>query len=429
MDIISWFKKRGFRFVWQRGSKLIYRYGVRPNKGIHRIKKCVEAMAELDCAPTLFTPGIIVKRNPRLFRYLQEMGAEIAVHSYHHIHLENLPIPEAHEELNRAIHTFEHFGIENHGFRCPYLGFDEELLNSLPCDMFDYSSNHAILWDVVDQNEPSRMGLFYKKLEKYYHAMVSKENVCIPTIWHNMIEIPVCVPDDLQLHDGLLLNSEGVNQVWTRFLEQTYLRGELFTLLFHTELAALNNTALIELVRRARQYQPSVWIARLRDICDWWREKSKFGVEISSNQKELRLTFSCSPRATILVRGLDLPGSRLMWDGSYYRLQSNMLEVPGNPRPFIGLADGIPERVVAFLKEQGYILDSSETARFCGLILDTDILTKLPDDVELVNYIEASSAPLVRYWRWPNGAKSALSFTGDLDALSLMDYASRLFDF
>jgi hypothetical protein len=109
-------------------------------------------------------------------------------------------------------------------------------------------------------------------------------------------------------------------------------------------------------------------------------------------------------------------------------LLSNTIEVPATPRPFIGLSDGIPECVASFLNEQGYILESGETARSCGLVLGPDVLSGLSNNVELVNYIETSPAPLVRYWRWPYGAKSSLSITGDLDALSLMDYATRVFN-
>ena len=34
--------------------------------------------------------------------------------------------------------------------------------------------------------------------------------------------------------------------------------------------------------------------------------------------------------------------------------------------------------------------------------------------------------PVIRLWPWPNGMRSALCITGDLDALSLLDYAARL---
>jgi len=87
----------------------------------------------------------------------------------------------------------------------------------------------------------------------------------------------------------------------------------------------------------------------------------------------------------------------------------------------------VPKQVVSFLREQGYILDTGETATRCGTYMDAATLARLTTEVELINYIEASPGPLVRYWRWPGGAKSAMCVTGDLDALTLLDYALRLF--
>ncbi len=78
------------------------------------------------------------------------------------------------------------------------------------------------------------------------------------------------------------------------------------------------------------------------------------------------------------------------------------------------------------MHEQGYILETGEQAMRCGLYLDSATLAGIPSGVELVSHIEAAQAPLVRYWRWPDAAKSALCVTGDLDSLSLLDYASRL---
>ena len=71
-------------------------------------------------------------------------------------------------------------------------------------------------------------------------------------------------------------------------------------------------------------------------------------------------------------------------------------------------------------------MDTADTATLCSIYLDADMLSKMTE-VELVNRIEASLCPLVRYWRWPDGAKSALCVSGDLDALTILDYASRLF--
>ena len=99
--------------------------------------------------------------------------------------------------------------------------------------------------------------------------------------------------------------------------------------------------------------------------------------------------------------------------------------MPADPRPFVGLPTSVPGPVVSFLQEQGYIVDTADTAARCAIYLDAVTLDRMTQ-VQLVNHIEASAGPLVRYWRWPNGAKSALCITGDLDSLTLLDYAPRL---
>ena len=113
--------------------------------------------------------------------------------------------------------------------------------------------------------------------------------------------------------------------------------------------------------------------------------------------------------------------------GIYVELDSHTLTTPAEPRPFVGLPASAPKRVVSFLQEQGYILDVGGAAATCGTYLEETTLAGVASDVELVDIIEASPGPLVKFGRWPDGAKSALSVTGDLDALTLLDYASRLF--
>ena len=104
-----------------------------------------------------------------------------------------------------------------------------------------------------------------------------------------------------------------------------------------------------------------------------------------------------------------------------------MLQVPADPRPFVGLPPDAPKQVVSFLREQGYILDCGETASRCGTHLSAATMARLTSQVELIEHIEASTGPLIRYWRWPEGARSAMCVTGDVDALTLLDYAARLF--
>ena len=82
---------------------------------------------------------------------------------------------------------------------------------------------------------------------------------------------------------------------------------------------------------------------------------------------------------------------------------------------------------VAFLKNQGYIVETGAAATECATFLGATELARAQDQIQLIELIESAAAPLVRFWRWPSHARSALCVTGDLDALSLTDYAARLF--
>ncbi len=119
--------------------------------------------------------------------------------------------------------------------------------------------------------------------------------------------------------------------------------------------------------------------------------------------------------------------SAIRWDGKYQQLLARTLDVPATPRPFLGLSPKTPQKVISFLRNQGYILDISDTAPKCGIYLSESVILAQQNETSLIDYIESSFGPLIRYWRWPDGAKSALSITGDLDALSLLDYLTRIY--
>jgi len=82
--------------------------------------------------------------------------------------------------------------------------------------------------------------------------------------------------------------------------------------------------------------------------------------------------------------------------------------------------------LIASLENLGYLLDTSETAMHCAVYLDEKTLGSFPNKTALVEWIERTPGPLVRLSPWPNGVRSVLCITADLDALSLMDYAARL---
>lgn len=428
MKLMEWFSIRGPVYIRQRARSLFARYRFIPLKAMNRIDTCLNGLIDAGCAPTFSVPGLVVKKYPHYIRHLQEAGAEIAVHGYQHVNLRTYQVTDAVQQMVKAVETYNMNGIDVHGFRCPYLGCSDELLEALPKGLFQYSSNKSIYWNLKQGIDERYANVVRDTLRNIYNAMPSTDHISVPNFLSNMIEIPVSLPDDLELIDGLNYSEEEVANTWCQILDSTYKRGELFTLIFHPELASFCEQPFNNVLSDAKLKQPPVWVTKLCEISDWWTEKASFRVDITPSLSGLRLNFVCSPRATILVKGFDTRDAGSDWDGSYQRLQQKTLEMPAFPRPFLGLSSKVSQKIITFLKEQGYILDTTETAPSCGIYLNEAIMADLTSEITLINYIEAYSGPLIRYWRWPNGAKSALSITGDLDALSLFDYLSRLYN-
>lgn len=429
MNLSEWYQKRGIRFLWQRGRSLVSRYGMTSSKAASRIVTCINALAPVNCSPTFPVPGIVVKHYPDFMRSIQELGAEIAVHGYNHVDLTTYPTEKSCEQLLRAANLFQEEHLVASGFRCPYLSCSDELINMIPPGVFKYSSNKAVSWDyaISKYNSP---GLLARTINGFYKPQNAAAVVCAPWKVNGMVEIPVCVPDDLQLIDGYRLAPGLVAETWIHILKAIHHRGELFNLLFHPELGAFTTDQFLEVLAAARQLKPKVWIARLAEIADWWIEKSGFSHEWNAEDGEFQVR--CTSRATILGRGLPVDnleriGSYEPWDERYVLIKPHCFTVSKQTRPMVGISSNVPVAVKNFLIEQGYLIDSSDQAFLCSIFLDADNLKKVTSPVDLIDFIENSDGPLVRIWRWPDGCKCAFSVSGDLDALSLMDYAARLF--
>ena len=95
------------------------------------------------------------------------------------------------------------------------------------------------------------------------------------------------------------------------------------------------------------------------------------------------------------------------------------------PRPFLGVHPAAPPQLSKFLRDQGYIVEVSTARDDYAHFIERDQFTRR-DERQLVDEIERDSFPLLRFGRWPHGSRSALSVTGDIDALTIRDYAYRI---
>lgn len=95
--------------------------------------------------------------------------------------------------------------------------------------------------------------------------------------------------------------------------------------------------------------------------------------------------------------------------------------LPATRELWVGLLSRLPQASV--FRERGYVTERGAMASDCAIYPHGTTAGRPTTPVRVIEHIESFRGPLLRYWRWSEGAKSALSISGDLDALSLLDYA------
>jgi hypothetical protein len=169
-----------------------------------------------------------------------------------------------------------------------------------------------------------------------------------------------------------------------------------------------------------------VWRSTLREIAAWWQERYAASLQIDERGNNLwQLTLQGPPGTTLLLRSIEAKTSVEPWfDGYQQATETPGLILPPAKRPFIGVAPTTAPQLVSFLKQQGYIVEVSADPSLYWLYIDRHTFSSAEQRSLLVQ-VEESDFPLIRFGRWPAGARSALCITGDIDALTLRDYGLR----
>ena len=114
------------------------------------------------------------------------------------------------------------------------------------------------------------------------------------------------------------------------------------------------------------------------------------------------------------------------WYDGYQSVTARDFTLESPARPFIGIGFNTAPSAINFLKNEGYALEKSEQPGNYGIYLNNLEQFSAADEKPLSEQLEHSGAALLRYWRWPDHARSALSVTGDIDAMTLIDFALRI---
>jgi len=379
------------------------------------------------CTPTLAVTAVLLKRYPQVFQSLQET-VELAVHGYVHTDYSRLDEAAQAEHMERALKAFGGLGLVPEGFRCPYLRWNQESFHVAGRFGLTYGSNRAFAFDVVQPESVSpRAWAAYEKGLRLYGAGEAARGLSLPSRMDGtLLDIPVSLPDDEAMVDRLELEggAQAAAGIWTRMLEQVHQRGELLTLILHHERVALLREALEAVLSSARGHQPPVWVAPLKEIARWWSDRLTWRLEVRRREGgDYQVVAPEAPGATVVVRGVETDPAAAPWFGSYQLIPASSFTVRSSRAPVLVPDEGCPPALTAFLQEEGFAV--AEDAAADGLRIGGYTSFDESDKRALIDYIEGSDAPLVRLWRWPHGARCAMSVTGDVDAMTMVDFLRR----
>lgn len=398
-------------------------YGLTPAKMDRTIGRLARILAEFDCSATFPLTASALTRGRGILEKYQDQGIEFALHGLYHGDHSQVSLDQHLDQLNRAQQEFEMHHLRYSGFRCPYLRWSQDTLTALKMLDFSYDSSQALAWDVVDGFDTEA----YHRVLDFYGAHSANDFPSLPRLTDNLVRIPYCLPDDEALVDRLRLSdSQPMAEMWLEMLRATYGLGELFTLGLHPERIALCERALQAVLGQARSLSPPVWIAQLGEIATWWRRRSETTYQVvRATESSFRLIVNGPPGTTVLARSVGVEAPTRPWTNGYRRVLSNRFVFRSEQLPFIGLSPDSPSSLRSFLEQQGYLVDRGADASSCALYLNQRGFG-LEDERPLLTELEKGTWPLLRVARWPDGAQSALSVTGDIDALTLWDFVLRL---
>lgn len=418
-------KGKGFKNAVRRAQTITGRYGLTSSKMDNILVRFVQLLETYRASATFPITAIALKRNSAAIQKLTEQGIEFAIHGYTHVDHSLLTAEEQIARLNQAKSVFEASRVPYSGFRCPYLRWNEDTLAALRHHHLLYDSSQGLAWDVLNGQET----VPYHHVINFYGARSATDYPALPHQNNGLMRIPYCLPDDESLIDRLQLKSvEAKSEIWLKILQQTYDLGELFTLGLHPERFGLLAEPLAATLAQARSLSPAVWIARLDEIASWWCNRTETRVTMTSSANhhdDIQVTVDGPQAVTILARNLVVNGPAVHWSGKYDRIMAKTFTVTTAQRPLIGVSLKSAASLVDFLRQQGYLLEINEESRDYPFYLER-LEFKPEDERPLLAQIERGDWPLLRLGRWPNGARSALCVTGDIDALTLWDYGLRV---
>ncbi len=422
MSLAVSLQSRGAGGTIARTAQVVSRFGATTSAMARRLDRYESLASAHGVRPTWPTTACVLERHPEILRRYAERGVELAVHGLVHGDHAALDHARQRETIARALELFERSGLRPSGFRGPYLRYNQATLDVLRALGLRYHSSQAVVFPLVPSELDETAAAQYAYALRLYGAVDARTVAVRPRMSDGLVDIPVAVPDDEILLDRLHFAEPTLSDQWLAILEMTYRRGDLFTIQLHPERIDELGNALEASLEAARGFLPAVHMATLDDIAAWWLRRASFSLRVTpAGATRCRVSLAADADATLLVRGLAV--SAAQWYGRDSRIKTHAFEAESERLPTVGVSRRSPPDVTPFLVEEGFPTEiSDDPVRFGAYV---DIAGPTWSEASVLAAIESSPGPLVRLWRWPDGARSALAVTGDIDALTLRDFVAR----
>ncbi len=417
---------RGAGGAAARARSIVARFGVTASPMEERLRRFDELTAEFGVRPSWAVTACILDRNRRAMQRFAERGVDFAIHGLVHDDHSLRSLDEQRASIARAAEVFRAAGVPYRGFRCPFLRGNQATDQVVRDLGMLYHSTQPVVFNTAPALGARAEEAFRRTLRHLYSGAMDADTVAVrPALRAGVIHIPVALPDDEIMVDRLRLDQARQTAVWLATLDATWRRGELFTVQLHPERMDECAAALAATLGEARARRPAVWIATLERIAEWWRRRARTLLEVMPLEDgRYRVRMEGDPAATLLVRGL--PGvDAEPWYGADGVARAAEFEVAVNRKPVVGVSARTPSAVLGFLAEEGFPAERGEDPARFGAWVDVDAAA---NEKQVLAIVEASTGPLVRLSRWPAGARSALSVTGDIDSMTIQDFALRLWE-
>jgi peptidoglycan/xylan/chitin deacetylase (PgdA/CDA1 family) len=431
LDVTFSYRAKGAGGLASRAGTILSRFGVTAGAMERYLSDYSVMTSRFDVRPTLPITASVLARHPSLIARFVERGVEFAIHGMVHNDHAALSLDEQCESIARARTIFEAAGVPCAGFRGPYLRYNAATHDAIRSVGLSYDCSQAVTFPVLPRAVEQGPGATrYRRALELYRALNAERVAVRPRNRCGLIDIPVAIPDDEIMVDRLHLDARAQAAAWLSILDTTHARGDLFTVQLHPERFPDCASALEAVLEAARRRQSRVWFARLEEIASWWRRRQQMTLHVQElGDDRLRVHLEGGRDASLLVRGLSTVDAS-PWVGRDRVAEVHTFEVSGRVKPVVGVSPRSPKHVLDFLREEGLPTEVSSDHSLFGAYLDVapKIAPNELDEAGLLAEVERAPGPLVRLWRWPLGARSALAVTGDIDSITLQDFAFRVWE-